>query len=114
MLHEQWEQAADHFLHAIRVAFEINAQPELARACADFVQLAYFNGDLYDGRTLSLLEKAKSLFSELEMLPHAQVTSKIQESIFGPPESMQEVETESTDLKHLSERPTRNGTKSVE
>ncbi len=114
MLHEKWEQAADHFLHAIRVAFEVNARPELARSCADFVSLAYFHGDLHDKRVLNLLEQAKSLFSELEMLPHAQLVFKIQESIFDLQEASADIETDSTDLRHWSAPPTRNGTKSVE
>ncbi len=113
MLQEQWERAADHFLHAIRVATQINALPELARACADFVQLAYFYDTLYDERILAIMERAKTIFSELGMLPHAQLAFKLQEFIFNSLQDLPETETE-VNHKYEPQPPTRNGTKAVE
>ncbi|WP_179131506.1 ATP-binding protein [Candidatus Entotheonella palauensis] len=113
MLREEWEQAADHFLHAIRVATQINALPELARACADFVQLAYFYDSLYDERILAIMERAKSIFSELEMLPHAQLAFKLQEFIFNSLQDIPETET-NADHTYEPRPPTRNGTKAIE
>ncbi len=114
MLREQWEEAADHFTHAIKAALQANARPELARTCFDFVRLTYLCDGFYNEQVLPILEQAKTIFSELEMLPYAQLAFKVQEHVFSSIQQPPETDTDATDAKRFPEPPSRNGSTAIE
>ncbi len=86
MMQEDWEQAKVHFQHAIAVATDANAGPELARKYLDYAQLLYDDPPSRDddeGTSVhDLLAKARWLFYECHMMPYARHTSVYLEAWF--------------------------------
>ncbi len=86
MMHGAWEQAAAHFVHAMRVADEAGAWPELARAYLDFACMEVLMGDIKDrALVLELLDQAGSIFNELGMVPHGHLALRTKEALLSPP-----------------------------
>ncbi|ETW93478.1 MAG: hypothetical protein ETSY1_39025 [Candidatus Entotheonella factor] len=86
MMQKDWHRAEAHFQHAIAVASDVQALPELARTYLDYANWAYLNplsrGDAALAR--ELLQQAVLRLYERHMVPHARQASKYLEIRFPP------------------------------
>ncbi len=104
VLHGEWEQAAAHFVHAMQVADEAKAWPELARAYLDFACMEVLIGDITDRiLVVELLENAGLVFNELGMGPHARLALRTKETLLSPPVFPEEPDDEPSDANGTSE-----------
>ncbi len=86
VMREDWDRANDYFQQAIDVASDTNAWPELGRSYLDYARMELLIGDFEDPEIVSEpLEEAQRLFHELDMIPHAQMASRMLEKFYGPP-----------------------------
>ncbi len=104
MMHGEWEQAAGDFVHAMRVADEAQARPELARAYLDFARMERLMGGVADpALILELLDNAIRIFNELGMVPHAHFARDIKAVILSPSAFPEEPVEEQPDADWPSE-----------
>lgn len=111
VMHEQWDQAGAHFVHAIRAAQEMQAWPELARTYLDCAHMVLIVRDLDDYTVAhDLLEHASIILNDLGMLPHAQMSLKMQETLSSLAEFAEEPDIEpSLKIEMIDALPGQNG-----
>jgi serine/threonine protein kinase/class 3 adenylate cyclase/tetratricopeptide (TPR) repeat protein len=77
-----WDTAEAHFQAAIRAASEVGARPELGRAYLDYARMLVTRGRRGDrSRAIELVGQAAPLFGELGMVPFAQRTAQLAETL---------------------------------
>jgi len=84
VMHENWRQAERHFQHAMAIGSYVNAVPELARTYLDYARMMMIRPDRRERYgAAEFLERAKGMFHELNMLPHATLAFQYTELLFG-------------------------------
>ncbi len=83
VMRKEWEQAEEHYQHALRIGATMGARPELARTYYDYARLMMLRKDrgLDYKRVIEYLESANTMLHELNMLPHAQALHGLKQSI---------------------------------
>ncbi len=103
-MHGEWEQAAEHFVHAMQVADAAQAWPELARAFLDFVYLdRVMEANSDPELMLELLDRASRIFNELGMGPHARLALASRAAIRTLAEFPEASDEEESDADETSE-----------
>lgn len=104
-----WDQSEAHFQHAMAVAAYANALPELARTYLDYAQLICLNPNTEDYTPArELLQQARWIFYERNMIPFAHLTSKHLEKLF-PQQAPEDPDTD-TNRNGEEPPPSTNGT----
>jgi tetratricopeptide (TPR) repeat protein len=109
VMHEDWEQAENHFQHAMAIASSVNAAPELARTYLDYGRMMMIRPDRTERHgAAEWLEQAKSMFHEWNMLPHATLALQYTEILLGSRVWLENAD--SVPPEQISVLPSRNGT----
>ncbi len=84
MVQKDWHRAEAHFQHAIAVASDVRALPELARTYLDYANWTYFNPQTRGHTALAreYFQQAAWRLQEQRMMPHARLASKSLEILF--------------------------------
>ncbi len=82
----EWDRAGAHFVHAIRVAQDVEAWPELARSYLDFARMALIVRELNDYAVIqNALHHASTILNEFKMSPHAKLALQMQKTLTMTP-----------------------------
>ncbi len=116
MMHEDWEQAEKHLQHAISIATDVQALPELGRAYLNYADMLHTNPKTEDYVAIEApLQQARRIFYMCNMIPFARHTSQLINKLF-PEHDVEDDDRhgqESNDGEEPPEpSPFSNGTKS--